>query len=312
MKIFKSLSDYNRPDVPVVLTTGTFDGVHKGHRVILNRLNQAALESGGESLLITFWPHPRLVLNPGQEDLRLLNTMSEKQELLQEARLNNLLMLPFSKEFAALDKNTFIEEILVNTIGVSRMVVGYDHRFGKNREGSFNDLVDASEKYGFEVEEIPSQEVENSTVSSTRIRKALMEGDVAKAAKYLGYHYFISGKVVTGKKIGKKMGFPTANIEVAEKYKLIPANGVYAARIQHRGQIYGGMVNIGVRPTFEGKTQSIEAHLFDFDSDIYEEPIRIHLAGRIRDEIQFSGKQTLQEQLGKDETSARNILKQVI
>ncbi|UII30502.1 bifunctional riboflavin kinase/FAD synthetase [Fulvivirga ulvae] len=307
MNIYHGIEDFKRLDYAVV-TSGTFDGVHVGHQKILSRLKEIARKNNGETVLITFWPHPRLVLFPEQTDLKLLNTFEEKADLLREQGINHLLRIPFTKEFSKLTSEEFIRKILVNTIGTKKLVIGYDHRFGKNREGSFEHLKENSSVYGFDVEEISRQDIDHVGVSSTKIRTALQEGDVTTSTELLGRPYSISGRVVKGEKIGRILGFPTANIEVDSQHKLIPADGSYAVKVHHRSQVLQGMLNIGFRPTVNGKTKTIEAHIFNFNEDIYGETISIDFIKRIRDEIKFNDVEELKKQLASDKSLAIKIL----
>jgi riboflavin kinase / FMN adenylyltransferase len=310
MKIFHDLPNYSQADNKIIATIGSFDGVHKGHREILNQVIAEARKSNGSALLITFWPHPKLVLYPDDNNLRLINTMDEKQELLENAGIDILLKIPFSKEFAALSKHEFIN-ILVQKIGINKLIIGYDHRFGRNREGSYKDLVKAASDYDFEVKEIPGQMVKNVTVSSTSIREALYAGNIKLANSYLGYPFFITGKVVEGSKMGRQLTFPTANLHIPEKYKLIPAHGVYAAYAGYEGKLYPAMANIGVRPTFDEKTTTIETHLFDFNGDMYGKQVRLFLMDKMRPEMRFSGSEELQKQLNRDRELAQKILSEI-
>lgn len=307
MKIYHGIEDFKRLDYAVV-TSGTFDGVHVGHQKILSRLKEIARKNNGETVLITFWPHPRFVLYPEQTDLKLLNTFEEKADLLREQGIDHLLRIPFTKEFSKLTSKEFIRNILINTIGTKKLVIGYDHRFGKNREGSFEHLKENASIYGFDVEEISRQDIDNVGVSSTKIRTALMEGDVTTGTELLGRPYSIRGRVVKGEKIGRILGFPTANLEVDSQHKLIPADGSYAVKVHHRNQELQGMLNIGYRPTVNGKTKTIEAHIFNFNEDIYGETISIDFIKRIRDEIKFTDVEELKKQLASDKSLAIKIL----
>lgn len=307
MKIYHGIEDFKRLDYAVV-TSGTFDGVHIGHQKILSRLKEIARKNNGETVLITFWPHPRFVLYPEQTDLKLLNTFEEKADLLREQGIDHLLRIPFTKEFSKLTSKEFIRNILINTIGTKKLVIGYDHRFGKNREGSFEHLKENASIYGFDVEEISRQDIDNVGVSSTKIRTALMEGDVTTGTELLGRPYSIRGRVVKGEKIGRILGFPTANLEVDSQHKLIPADGSYAVKVHHRNQELQGMLNIGYRPTVNGKTKTIEAHIFNFNEDIYGETISIDFIKRIRDEIKFTDVEELKKQLASDKSLAIKIL----
>lgn len=296
-----SFSGVTRP----VLTTGTFDGVHHGHQVILKRLNEIAKREKGESVLFTFHPHPRLVLNPEDKSLRLLNTPEEKQELLEKAGLDHLLVVPFSRDFSRLHATEFVRNVLVEKLHVHAMVVGHDHRFGRNREGGIDMLREQGGKFGFRVEEIPAQEVEHVQVSSTKVREALLNGAVERAHEWLGYPYRLDGVVVKGDQRGRIIGWPTANVGAIDPHKLIPANGVYAVIANVAGTEYQGMLNIGVRPTVEAHgMRTVEANLFGLDREIYGEPITVRLLQRLRDEQRFAGLEELKNQLGKDKEAA--------
>lgn len=307
MKIYRSIDDFITINNAVV-TTGTFDGVHLGHREILSRLNKIAKEISGESVLLTFFPHPRMVLFPDNKDLKLLNTLDEKIELLEKAGVNHLIIQEFTKEFSRYSSIEFVRNILVNKIGTKKLVIGHDHRFGRNREGSFEHLKEFGPLYGFDVEEIPKQQVDEVAVSSTKIRNAIMEGDMTKAANYLGYHFFITGIVEEGEKMGRKLGYPTANISIREDYKLIPLDGVYAVKVEVKNESFYGMMNIGVRPTFNGKRKTVEVNIFNFDKEIYNEKIRVSFIEYIRPEIKFDGVDHLKQQLNRDMQKAQKIV----
>ena len=291
-----------------VVTSGTFDGVHIGHQKILKRVNEVASNMGGESVLITYWPHPRLVLYPDDTSLRLLNTFEEKAELLREQGIRHLLRIPFTKDFAQWSSETFIRRILVDIISTKKLVIGYDHRFGNNREGRFEQLKANAASYGFEVEEIPRQDVDDIGVSSTKIRQALLAGDVANAAALLGRPYIMSGRVITGEKIGRMIGFPTANVEIDSQHKLIPADGAYAVKIELAHNVYSGMLNIGYRPTVGGRRKTIEVHIFDFSETIYGDTLKIHFIQHLRSERKFNDIEALKEQLLEDKQNALAIL----
>jgi len=268
MKIYHSIDDF-QPLNYAVVTSGTFDGVHLGHQTILHRLKEIAEKNNGETVVITFWPHPRLILKPEEQSLRLLNTFEEKAELLKAQGIHHLLRIPFTKEFSQITSQEFISKILVEKIGTRKLVIGYDHRFGRNREGSFEQLKLNGPTYGFEVEEIPRQDVDNVGVSSSKIRKALEEGDVETASHFLGRPYSISGAVIKGDKLGRVLGFPTANIDIDAHHKLIPAEGIYAVTVSYGAGEYKGMLYIGNRPTVDGVNRSIEVNIFDFNKEIY-------------------------------------------
>lgn len=293
-----------------VVTSGTFDGVHFGHQKILDRLRVVANEIGGETVLITYWPHPRLVLNPHNNDLRLLSTFPEKANLLEKYGVDHLVKIPFTKEFSQLTCEEYIRIILHDRIQTKKMIIGYDHRFGKNREGDFDDLVKMSSKYHYEVEEIPRQDVDEIGVSSTKIRNALAEGKVRIANQYLNRPYSISGTVVKGQQMGRTLGFPTANVHIKEPYKLIPADGIYAVKVCNKYKKMNGMLNIGHRPTVGGQHKTIEVHIFDFDDDIYNSEISIEFIEHVRSEVKFDQLEELKTQLRQDEVDVRRILEE--
>ncbi|MGM0946281.1 MAG: bifunctional riboflavin kinase/FAD synthetase [Bacteroidota bacterium] len=307
MKIYEGLQDFASIPNPVV-TSGTFDGVHLGHQKILLRLKELAKLQGGETVLITFWPHPRLVLYPKEHQLRLLSTFEEKAKLLRQFGVDHLISIPFTKEFSQLSSEEFIQKILVDKIGTKRLVIGYDHRFGKNREGSFEYLQNHSDEFGFELEEISRQDVDAIGVSSTKIRKALESGEVITANQYLGRPYELNGIVIKGQQIGRSIGFPTANIHIPNDYKLIPKDGVYAVRALVAGKIHNAMLNIGNRPTVDGNKQTVEAHLFDFKGDLYDQQITIYLESYLREEQKFENLEGLKAQLIIDQEEAKSQL----
>jgi riboflavin kinase / FMN adenylyltransferase len=308
MKIYHGIDDFTKLDYAVV-TSGTFDGVHVGHQKIFARLREIAARHKGETVVLTFWPHPRLVLHPEDESLKLLNTFEEKAELLKGQGINHLIRIPFTKEFSQLTSEQFIREILVKTIGTKKLVIGYDHHFGKNREGSFEQLKQNAPRYGFEVEEIPRQDVDHVGVSSTKIRKALEEGDIETATHFLGKPYSLTGRVVAGDKLGRLMGYPTANIEIDTRCKLIPMDGIYAATVLYEHTTYRGMLYIGNRPTINGTKQNIEVNIFDFNKEIYGESLTLYIHKLIRGDSKFSDLEALKGQLKRDETAAKEILK---
>lgn len=308
MQIHNGLDQVERLGNAVV-TSGTFDGVHVGHQKILARLSEVAQQVGGQSVVITFWPHPRLVLFPEQQDLRLLSTLDEKAELLAQYHIDHLVVLKFDKAFAATSSHDFIQHILIEKLGTQKLVIGYDHRFGKNREGGFDYLKAHSDQFGFGVEEIPRQDVDHVGVSSTKIRKALQAGDIETANTYLGNEYMLTGKVVKGLQLGRKIGYPTANIEVDEAFKLIPEDGIYAVRIKIEGQLYKGMLYIGVRPTIGNELhRSIEVNIFDFDQDIYGKSVRVYFVKTLREDQKFEDLSLLQAQLAQDKKDALKVL----
>jgi riboflavin kinase/FMN adenylyltransferase len=308
VKIYTDIGNFkaHRP----VITIGTFDGVHRGHQKVIARLKEIARSHNGESVIFTFYPHPRLVTAPGETNLRLLTTLEEKKELFARFGIDHLIVFPFTKAFSQLSYSQFVEEVLVKQLHTHCLVVGYDHRFGKNREGGFEYLQNCVEKFGFEIEKLDVLLIDEAHVSSTRIREALEKGDVATANKFLGYRFTLHGTVVEGQRVGRKLGFPTANIEASDPHKLIPGYGVYAVEVLLSGEKYQGMLNIGSRPTFNRNAgnRSIEVHIFDFSGDIYNREIILVFVGKIRDEQKFSGVEALAEQLKKDKVTALKIL----
>ncbi|MBU1009866.1 MAG: bifunctional riboflavin kinase/FAD synthetase [Bacteroidetes bacterium] len=307
MKIYYDINAF----VPVpnaVVTVGTFDGVHLGHQAIFNKMIEEASEINGETVVITFHPHPRIVLQLESSNLRFISTQEMKIRRLANMGIQNLIIIPFTKEFSRTRSETFIKEYIVDRIRPAYLVIGYDHHFGKNRMGDFRKLYDMGHRYGFKVDRIPAQDVENIAISSTKIRKALDAGDVHKANRLLGYAYSLTGKVVHGNELGRTIGFPTANIALEDQYKLITAAGVYACQVEWKSELYKGMGNIGYRPTINEGDLTIEVHIFDFDADIYDEEITISFIERIRDEKRFDSMQALRDQLGHDSKKAREIL----
>jgi riboflavin kinase/FMN adenylyltransferase len=307
MKVYQSIESF-KPLKNAVVTQGTFDGVHLGHQKILKQLKTWANEAGGETVLLTFYPHPRMVLQPDDNRLKLLETIEEKREHLEALGIDHLLIIPFTKEFSRMSAEDFVRDILVNGIGTKLMVVGYDHRFGKNREGSLPELKQLASVYDFKVEEISAEDIDEVTISSTKIRNALLEGDLKTANAFLGYSYRIQGTVVHGNKRGRGLGFPTANIQMGNPYKLIPSDGVYAVEAIVRGTRYKGMANIGSQPTFETSNHAFEVNIFDFSQEVYGEAIEIVFHHRLRDEMRFDSIEALQSQLEKDKFAAlRNL-----
>jgi len=308
VKIYHSIDQFPL-DINTVITIGTFDGFHRGHRYILKRLNKIAEKQKAESVLLTFFPHPRHVLFPEDQSLKLLNTIDEKIKELEKSGVQHCIIHEFTKEFSRTKSLNFIRDTLVNKLNMKHMVVGYDHHFGRNREGSFDELNALSELYHFELEEIPAQEAEDITVSSTKIRNALLKGKVQKANALLGYNYSLSGKVIYSKQLGREIGFPTANIHINNDRKLIPADGVYAVKVNVDNNKYYGMLNIGVKPTTENNKHQIEVNIFDFSKQIYGQEICIELIKRIRDEKKFNDLNVLQHQLRKDENNCKKFFK---
>ena len=305
MRVFESLDklpEFKR----TVFTQGTFDGVHIGHRKILEQLKNEAQRIRGESVLLTFWPHPRLLLFPDDNDLKLLQTLEEKLEVLEECGVDNVVVIPFTKEFSNMLPGEFIREILVNRFNIHTAIIGYDHRFGKNREGDIELLKKMSPVYHYEVKEIGAEDINHITISSTKIRNALLSGDIETANSYLGRPYSIRGRVVKGMQLGRKLGFPTANIVPENSFKLIPANGIYAVKCRVWKTYYGGMMSIGNNPTVEGKNFSIEVNIFDFDKDIYDEEVEIFFVSWLRNEKKFENLEELSVNLQLDKKNALN------
>ncbi|MEN8249359.1 MAG: bifunctional riboflavin kinase/FAD synthetase [Bacteroidota bacterium] len=307
MKVYEGIEEFKKIKNAVV-TSGTFDGVHIGHQKILNTLQNIAEQIGGESVLITYWPHPRLVLDPANDTIKLLTCFEERVRVLERLGLDHLIKIPFNKEFAKLSSQEFIDKVLIDGIGTHTLVIGYDHRFGRNREGSFEALKENAPDYGFEVREIPRQDVKNVGVSSSKIRKSLSEGDIHISNQFLGWEYCLNGKVVEGDQLGRKIGFPTANIKINSDLKLIPAGGSYAVRVIHKDTKYQGMLNIGTRPTVDGSNLTIEVNIFDFDQEIYDNDISIRMVRLIRKENKFESLELLKEQLILDRELARKML----
>ena len=306
MQVLRGLTSFDRL-YNTAVTTGTFDGLHVGHRHILEQLVRSARSRGLSSVVLTFESHPRNILDKN-DVVKLLSDPEEKTKLLAEMPIDHLVILPFNKEFSEISPERFVKDILVEKLGAKLLVVGYDHRFGKNREGNFEYLEENASKFGFEVEEIPKREIERAAVSSTKIRKALLQGDVRTAAKYLGRLYTLSGTVTEGNKMGRKLGFPTANIRVTDPNKLVPADGVYAVKVFLENKEYRGMMNIGIRPTFGGLNKTLEVHIFDFEDDIYGRVLTVAFVDRIRDEMKFSSPEALKEQLEKDREQTLRLL----
>ena len=303
MKIYHQLSEFKKLPNAVV-TIGTFDGVHFGHQKIIKRLCELAKSSGGETVLLTFFPHPRMIIDPENQELKMINTIDEKAQILASLGVDHLIITPFTRDFSNLSAEEYIKIILVDAIGTKKIIIGYDHRFGKDRLGNIQTLVENSSVYGYDVEEIPEQDINDVAVSSTKIRKALLDGDVALANEYLGYAFSIYGPVIKGDKIGRTIGFPTANIFVAETYKLIPGDGIYAVTVEmgeeQNPETYRGMAYIGQRPTINGMTRNIEVNIFDFDREIYGQNIKMNFLAFLRHDVKFTGLEALKLQLQKD------------
>lgn len=289
------------------ITIGTFDGVHNGHQQIIQLMKSEAAKAGGETVIITFHPHPRKIVGTGKAPVYLLNTLEEKISLLEKYGINHLVVVPFTEAFASQNAEDYIADFLVATLHPHTIIIGHDHRFGKGRSGDFQLLEDKAAKYGYEVKEIPGYMLKNMTISSTRIREALLQGDIETAAYFLGYDYFFSGLVVEGNKLGRTIGYPTANLLIEDENKLVPGNGVYAVLITSKKlnlKNLGGMMNIGVRPTINGTQRAVEVNFFDFDQDIYGDTLTITLKKHLRSEVKFNGLDALKAQLAKDKEAA--------
>lgn len=311
MKIYTHIDQFKQTK-NAVLTIGTFDGVHIGHQKIISRLKEVALQKGGETVILTFFPHPRMILHPDDLNIKLISTMNEKAERLENLGIDHLIITPFTRDFSNLNPQEYIKDVLVEKIGTTHIIIGYDHRFGKDRSGGLKELQNHATALGYEVEEIPEQDINDVAISSTKIRNALLNGDVKTAENFLGYPFHLSGKVIKGDQIGRKIGFPTANLFIEESYKLIPSDGIYAVSVDFKsGQLKDknakGMAYIGHRPTINGMSRNIEVHIFDFSEDIYGETIRINFLEYLRDDQKFNSLDELKEQLGRDEVKARMI-----
>lgn len=309
LKLFHSINDFHSTK-KTILTLGTFDGVHIGHKKILERITQNTENGKYESLVLTFFPHPRMVLQEKSE-IKLLNTIAEKTKLLKATGIENLIIHPFDESFSRLTAEEFVHSILVDQFHIQKIIIGHDHRFGRNRTANIDNLIAYGAEYGFEVEQISAQEIQDVSVSSTKIRKALTEGKMDLANEYLGYDYFLTGKIVKGKQLGRTIGFPTANIEIEEDYKLIPKTGVYAVKALIDQKEIFGMMNIGFNPTVNGQKQTIEVNLFDFDADIYDKEIEVSLLHFLREEQKFGSIDLLKEQLNQDRINALAFINQL-
>ena len=298
MKTLYNISEFDST-IETIVTIGVFDGVHIGHREIIRNLVQSAKQKGLKSVLLTFFPHPRMVLQK-DTDLKLINTIEEKIELLSKTDLDYLIVHPFDKEFSKLDAHEFSRDILVAKLNTKHLTIGYDHRFGKNREGSFQELIKHGYMYDFEVSEIPAQDINEISVSSTKIRNAILNGDIETANEYLTYDFYFEGTVVKGNQLGAKIGVPTANISIKEDYKIIAKEGVYAVLVSLKSKKYLGMMNIGHRPTVGGTNKTIEVHILDFKKDIYGSYLKIEIVKFIREQVKFENIDLLKDQLYKD------------
>ncbi len=302
MKIYQSLNEF-KPIKKTIVTLGTFDGVHLGHTAILDKICTIAKQENLESVLLTFFPHPRLIISNDSE-IKMLNTMAEKAMLLEQKGIQNFIIHPFDKLFSELSPREFVEQVLIKQLNIQKIIIGYDHKFGKNRAADFNDLIAFGKEFGFEVEEISAKQVNEVSVSSTKIRNSLLEGKVSLANEYLGYAYMLSGIVVKGNQLGRTIGFPTANIEIPESYKLIPKYGVYLVTAIVNKKAVFGMMNIGIKPTLGGNLLSIEVHLLHFSEDIYGQKIQVNVIERLREEQKFESFEALKLQLEVDKINA--------
>lgn len=306
LKIKTTLDNF--PAKNSVVTIGTFDGVHAGHQKIIKKLIKIGKKNGLRSAVLTFFPHPRMVLQ-SDSNIKLINTIDEKSEILAKMGVDNLVIQEFTHDFSRLTALEFVRDILVNKLHIKHLIVGYDHRFGRNRSANIEDLREFADEFGFNITEISAKEIDEVAISSTKIRKALLEGDIKKANKFLGYNFCLNGKVIRGKNLGSKIGFPTANISIPESYKLIPKNGSYIVKANVFDKVVFGMMNIGDNPTIKNKGRSIEVHLFNFNKSIYGEKIRIELLERLRDEEKFNSLEELKSQLKKDKEISLNYIK---
>ena len=306
MKVIDHLAAFEAPSYSVV-TIGTFDGVHIGHQTILERIVAEARAHNGKSILTTFWPHPRFILKKNA-DLKLLSTFDEKVKFVKNLGVDYILKIAFTPAFSELSAQQFVEEILIKKVNTKKLFIGYDHHFGNKREGNIDFLKANSSSFGFKVEEIPRQDIDSIGVSSTKIRSALLQGDVAFAKSLLGRNYSLKGKIVHGQKNGRKLGFPTANIAVEEAYKLLPGDGAYAVRVIYANEMFGGMLNIGFKPTLQGEARTIEVHLFNFEGNLYNQNLEVEFIKLLRNEVKFNSLEDLKKQLEIDRAEAQKIL----
>lgn len=308
MEIINNIFDWKAP-TKTILTLGTFDGVHVGHQKIIKKLLKQQEKTPAPTVVLTFFPHPRMVLQQDQS-LKLLNTIEERIELLQNLGIDCLVVHPFDYEFSRLTAEEFVEKVLVQHANIQNIIIGYDHRFGRNRTANITDLEQFGKQFGFDVTQISAKEVDEISVSSTKIRNALIEGDIATANTYLGYHYFLTGSVQKGKQLGRSIGFPTANLQLAAVYKLVPKNGVYIVQSTLLGKTVYGMMNIGNNPTVDGTQQHLEVHFFDWNNDLYQQTIRVELLHKTREEIKFDTMVDLKKQLELDQQEILQWLKE--
>jgi len=307
MRVYNNIDEFTAVKNAVV-TIGTFDGVHIGHRKIISRIKELADSIGGETVILTFFPHPRMILHPEDESLKLITTIDEKALLMEQLGVDHLIITPFSRDFSNQTAEGYIRDVLVNKIGTKKIVIGYDHRFGKDRQGGLDDLLKLGPVYGFDVVEIPEQDINEVAISSTRIRNALLSNQIDLADSFLGYPFFITGTVIRGDQLGRELGYPTANIVVAEKYKLIPADGIFAVTVNVAGEQHKGMAYIGSRPTVNGITRNIEVNIFDFNQDIYNQVIRMEFHHYVRGDVKFESLDQLKVQLAKDKEDVLALL----
>jgi len=312
MKIYNHIDEFKQIHNAVV-TIGTFDGVHIGHQKIISRLLEVAKKNGGETVILTFFPHPRMILHPDDMNIKLISSMDEKAEKLAALGIDHLIITPFTRDFSNLSPQEYIKEVLIEKIGTRHIIIGYDHRFGKDRKGGMKELQSFASDFGFDVEEIPEQDINDVAVSSTKIRNAILSGDAKTASEFLGYTFQLYGKVIKGDQLGRVLGFPTANLFIEENYKLIPSDGIYVVSIDILAEKVStktakGMAYIGHRPTINGMSRNIEVNIFDFDKDIYGQSIRINFLEYLRGDKKFNSLEDLKEQLIKDEKAARKIL----
>jgi riboflavin kinase/FMN adenylyltransferase len=312
MKVYSGLKNFSAEN-PVV-TIGMFDGLHAGHRVLLQKVIEKAREINGESVIISFWPHPRIVLNKDADNLRFLTSLEEKTKLFSETGIDHLVLIPFTKDFASLTAGEFIEKILIKGIKLKHLVVGYDHRFGRDMASSQTEFYKYAEKHRFTISKVDEVAIDGQHISSSVIRDLILKGKIKKANRLLTYNYLLSGRVIGGQQLGRTIGYPTANIQPQEPRKLIPPDGVYACIVHILGEKHGGMLNIGYRPTLKTgqKQRSVEVHILDFERDIYSEETTIEFIERIRDEKKFTGLKQLKARLSIDEKIVRKVLKDML
>ena len=308
MRVIRELNEQVTFNHPIV-TLGTFDGLHLGHQEILRQMVAEGKESGRETVLLTFHPHPRMVLYPDSHSVRLIDSIEEKLEKLEQSGLDTVILFPFTQKFSRLTAVEFVRDVLVRDIGVSKMLVGYDHHFGKNREGDFQQLQELGQLYGFEVNQVQAVQTGDISVSSTKIRKALAEGDMLTVERYLGQPFQLTGEVIHGNKLGRTIGFPTANLYIDQTTKILPETGVYAVKVQRNDHLLNAVMNVGKKPTVQQtETISVEVYIFDFDAELYGELLRVQVFDRLRGEQRFASIDELKSQLAKDEQNARNVL----